>query len=314
MFSGASRRCWPKGSYGSGQKRVTSHRMKLTTPFSVLQWIDQLARLERDRKCNGPEFMRPFHFVSLALMLAKNRASELGVPKALEAYSARMGLWESVGLENPVGPRAYLPPEGRFLPLQRLTERNLVSDIATSLADITATYGADASTRDAIQVSMMEVIENCFAHAGIEGGLRGLVCAQSWPEGNLAQIAIADCGVGIRDSLAENAQLRELIDQQNSCEVATRFGITSKPQLGHAGYGLALTRQLLEHAGGRLIVVSGSEWMQARNMRCSTGTCQSPWKGTMVVLEWKTTVPLNLKAVYASWPTPRGFRDDDFDF
>lgn len=286
--------------------------MKLTTPFSVLQWLDQLRRLQAAGKCNGPEFMRPFHLATLALVLA-SRAQRLVIPKPLETYAARMNLWPAIGLESPIAVAPYVP-EGKFLPLQRLEAEDNINGIAAALADIVAKFGADADTRDAVLVSMMEIMGNCFAHAAVAAPLKALVCAQSWPGGNLAQIALADCGIGIRSSLTENPLLRGQLEVGNSCEIATQLGVTSKPQKGHAGYGLALTRQLLERAGGRLIVVSGNEWMQARSLRVSSGTVEAGWGGTLAVLEWRTDFPLRLKDVYESWPLPQGFDHDDFDF
>lgn len=288
--------------------------MNLSTQFTVLQWLDQLDRLRRDARCSCPTFLRPYHFASLALTLAQGRAVALQVPQPLVQYAARMQLWHAIGLEPPVATNLYVPDEGRALPLVRIDDRNLIPETAASLADITARYGADDETREAVRTSMMEILENCFAHAEVDGALKGVACAQSWPGANLAQIAIADCGIGIRRSLLANEALRPILEEGNSCEIATRLGVTSKPERGHAGYGLALTRQLLEHAGGRLIVVSGTEWMQARGQRLSTGTTDIGWNGTLAVLEWRTNVPLRLKDVYSSWPLPTGFDHDDFEF
>lgn len=287
--------------------------MQQTSSFSVLQWIDQMQRLSRDGRCNSPTFFKPFHFVLLAMTLARRRAEALKVPTGLQTYAARMRLWHAIGLEPPVDVKPYVP-EGRFLPVSRLDDEGFIPDIAASLAEITGTYGADADTKDAVMTSMMEIMGNCFAHARVNDPLKAVVCAQSWPQGNLAQIAIADCGIGVRDSLLENAEHKATLETENSCEFATRLGVTSKPQLGHAGYGLALTRQLLERAGGRLIVVSGNEWMQTRGLRLSTGTATQPWTGTVAVLEWRTKSPLRLKDVYENWPLPAGFEHDDFDF
>ena len=286
--------------------------MSPTTIYGVQTWIAQVARLIEQQRCNCPTFFRPYHFVVLALQLAQHRANSLGLPAALQQYAARMQLWESIGLESPVTV-TQRDPLGRFVPLVRLEQREAIWDTAKQLAEITSTYGADERTTDAVATSMSEIMENCFAHARVEAGLTGLACAQSWPQGNLAQIALADKGIGIRSSLQENPDLWGLLNEGNSCEIATRLGITSKPDLGHAGYGLALTRQLLERAGGRLIVVSGSEWVQAYGERCTTGTLPSPWQGTIAVLEWKTNRPLRLKDVYDSWPLPTGFEHDDFD-
>lgn len=287
--------------------------MSPTTMYGVERWLAQLDRLVEHQRCKCPGFMRPYHFVSLGLRLAQHGPTSLGLPVQIQQYAARMHLWETIGLEAPVEvPEGE--PRGRFVPMVRLDDRDAIWDTARKLADVTSAYGADEKTTDAVATSMSEIMENCFAHAEIRQGLKGLACAQGWPQGNLAQIALGDTGIGIRTSLRENRDLWPLLEDGNSCEVATRFGITSKPELGHAGYGLALTRQLLEKAGGRLIVVSGTEWMQAYGQKCTTGTLKNPWQGTLAVLEWNTDTPLRLKDVYDAWPLPSGYDHDDFDF
>lgn len=286
--------------------------MSPTTIHGVESWLAQLDRLITQQRCNCPTFWRPFHFVALALRLAQRKTMELQLPPQLQPYAARMQLWDSIGLASPVTVNQR-DPDGRFVPIVRLDDRDAIWDTARQLAGITATYGADEHTADAIATSMSEIMENCFAHAEVQEGLKGLACAQSWPQGNLVQIALGDVGIGIHASLSQNPDLRALLEEGNSCEIATRFGITSKPGQGHAGYGLALTRQLLERASGRLIVVSGTEWMQAYGEKCLIGTLKTPWQGTLAVLEWKTNIPMRLGDVYASWPLPPGYDHDDFD-
>jgi hypothetical protein len=100
----------------------------------------------------------------------------------------------------------------------------------------------------------------------------------------------------------------------NSCDFATQFGVTSKPEAGHAGYGLALTRQLLEDAGGCLLLLSGNEWLRVEGSSVEMGTHCVAWQGTVLCLEWDTRIPLNLGRVYDRWPKVRGYEDDDFDF
>lgn len=287
--------------------------MNPTTIFNLQQWIGQLDRLTRDNRCNSPGFLRPHHFVTLALAMRRAGKQTVTIPPALERYATRMHLWAALGTKSPVEVGEY-EPFGRFVPLVRLENKNTISDTATQLAGIAKAYGADEETFGSLQISLMEIIGNCFAHNELGEGLRGLACAQSWPQGDLAQIAIADAGIGIRKSLSENPDLLAKLEAGNSCEIATEFGITSKPGKGHAGYGLALTRQLLAHAGGRLLVASGHEWFTTNGMNTAAGDLPVPWNGTIAVLEWSTRRPLRAGEVYKSWPLPEGFDDDDFDF
>lgn len=185
---------------------------------------------------------------------------------------------------------------------------------ADKLAAIAKTYGADAVTERSLSISLTEIMDNCFAHAGVQGELTGIACAQSWPRGNLAQIAIADLGIGIRKSLEPNKLLEKALSEGNSCELATQFGVTGKPGKGHAGYGLALARQLIEANGGTLIVYSQNELFCSQRGNAFSVTTDSIWPGTVIMLEWRCDRPLSVNDVYATWPLPAGYTDDDFDF
>src|SRR5574343_437484 len=169
--------------------------MNETTVFSVGQWIQQVYRLVDEGRCNSPTFLRPHHFVTLAMALGTRPTEHLRLPPTLETYAARMHLWESIGLDSPVTVHAH-DPGGRFVPMVRIEDRGNVAETAALLAEITTTHGADEQTADAVRTSMMEILENCYAHAEVNAQLKGVACAQSWPAAGLVQIAIADAGVG----------------------------------------------------------------------------------------------------------------------
>lgn len=235
------------------------------------------------------------------------------MPEEIAGYASRMQLWQAIGLQPPADVNAR-DPRGKFVPLARLDDPDVVLDRAVDLAAISTAYGADRETTNSLEVSLQEIMNNCFAHAEIGAELQGLACAQSWPRGHLAQIAIADHGVGIRRSLSANPDLKARLDAGNACELATQLGVTSKPNMGHAGYGLALTRQLLAANGGTLLVQSGTEWFITNGITAREGSSLCLWPGTLIVLEWNCRKPLRVKDVYQSWPPVTGYSDDDFEF
>jgi anti-sigma regulatory factor (Ser/Thr protein kinase) len=287
--------------------------MNPTTIFDAIRWVQQLEQLALHNKCESPAFLRPHHFVALALTLWQHGYYNLTVPKKLQGYAARMHLWDALGMQAPTSV-VENDPGDRFVPLVRLDDANNVDETAKRLARVARCYGADEKTTDSLATSMMEIIGNCFAHAEVSAPLKGVACAQSWPQGGLAQIAIGDAGIGIRPSLSANPDLVHRLKSENSCELATELGVTSKPKKGHAGYGLALTRQLLSRAGGRLLVLSCEEWFSCSGENLAAGRLPTPWQGTIAVLEWSTRSPLRVREVYDSWPLPEGFDDEDFNF
>jgi anti-sigma regulatory factor (Ser/Thr protein kinase) len=284
-----------------------------TTVVAIRGWLEQLSQLENAKTCTAPQFLRPHHFVTLALRLAHRGASALELPSQLAGYAARMHLWRAIGIAGQATVNEH-PTNGRFLPLKRLEDREQVTDLACELAELARISGCDAQTQEAVKVSMMEILGNCLSHGEVGHPLKALVCAQTWQQGNLAQIAIADAGIGVRGSLVGNPELHQRLAVTNACDLATELGVTSKPGKGHAGYGLALTRQLLERAGGRMILMSLGEWVQVHSQSSMSGSMPLPWQGTLLVLEWKLDQPMRLKDVYESWPPPEGFDNDDFDF
>src|SRR5438093_12270053 len=100
--------------------------MQPSSTRDVASWLRGLATLFRQRMCDGPEFLRPFHFVMLALEAKRHGARRLTLPNNLQQYAARMSLWGAVGLDPPcdVGRRN---PAGRFLPVQPLHNQDTVA-------------------------------------------------------------------------------------------------------------------------------------------------------------------------------------------
>lgn len=287
-----------------------------TTIEDVQSWLLQLQVLEDSKQCHAPKYLRPYHLASAALLLKECGAQKLEVADGLSEYANKMRLWDAIGLRSPLAQFVETGEIPKYLPIEALVSRDAVDDCSNRLALIGNQANLDDESRRSLGIATSELLDNCFAHAGPADGLHGLACAQTWKGSQLAQIAIADRGMGIRASLeaAETEEVRSRAASSNVCDLATELGVTSKPSNGHAGYGLALTRQLLERNGGTLVVVSGKEWFIASAGATQSGTDGVNWPGTLIVFELNTAKPLSSRAVYDSWPPVRGYSDDDFDF
>jgi anti-sigma regulatory factor (Ser/Thr protein kinase) len=170
------------------------------------------------------------------------------------------------------------------------------------------------NTIDSLQIIMAELLGNCIAHSSKNNDEPfGLVCGQAWPNGNLAQIAIADTGLGIRDSLAGNLELGEQLASQNACELACVYGVTGKPNGNHSGYGLAITQRLAAQKNGVLTVVSGNELYRVDGKNETSREIDSLWNGTLIIFEWNLNVPLDIDSVYASLPRPATMKEEEWD-
>jgi hypothetical protein len=273
-------------------------------------WISQLEKGRNGEEFEGPSFLRPFHFALLANEVHRQNASDLTIPPPLEGYAARMRLWQSIGLECPTRVRER-NPGGRFHPLSPIFSESTATELSFDILEVFKACGTtDQRTLDAIGITLSEILGNCFFHSGSGGPICGLACAQSWPAAKLAQVAVADIGVGIRVSLGGNPAYAERLKSENSLELATQLGVTGKPTGAHAGYGLAIARQLMANHGGNLLMASGDEGLRVSGHKSTARKLPTPWEGTIVVIEWDTGQPLDIGKVYASWP--KGDSDDDF--
>jgi anti-sigma regulatory factor (Ser/Thr protein kinase) len=277
--------------------------MDRTSIDDIAWWVAQLEKGRTQEVFEGPQFVRPHHFVALACEVHRRRATTIKVPERLQGYAARMRLWQSVGLECPT-PVNERNPGGRFHPLTPISSEATADDLAESVKGLFQACGTnDQKTLSAIGTVLSEIFSNCYFHADAGATICGLGCAQSWPHAQLAQVAVADIGIGIRASLGANPAYHGRLARENANALATELGVTGKPQGRHSGYGLALARQLMEKHDGNLLIVSGTEAFRAQSHEHQVRELPSPWAGTMVVLEWDMARPFDILSVYNEWPS-----------
>lgn len=291
--------------------------MTPTTQPEIYWWLQQLESLKSDRQCTSPQFLRPFHFVTLAIALKTQPVGNVRLPDHLMTYAARMRLWEAIGRQPPVSVNEH-DASGRFVPIEALRSRDDVHACSARVAAVARNSKLSSNGIESLSTALSELIDNCYAHADLHvDQLQGLACAQYWQRGNLLQVAIADAGKGIKANMleADTQPIRERASTSNACALATELGVSSKLGSGdHAGYGLALARQLADLNGGTLLVWSGSEWFHSHNGQTTEGDSSISWRGTLVVAEFVTDNQLSAQSVYSTWPAVRGYSDDDFDF
>lgn len=286
--------------------------MNLSGLNQIVTWNKAVREFIQDGQCSSPDFWKPYHFVMLALQLQRHGVG-VDLPEDVKKYASRMHLWEAIGQPPPVLVNER-DATGRFQPLEALKSDRDVARIANLLAELFRGSCQNGTTAESVSSLAAELLGNCYSHSECQNGIYGLVCAQAWPNGKKAQIAIADSGIGIRKSLLASGLYDGDLAEANACEFATRYQITSKPGKGHAGYGLTLALGLIEHNYGGLHILSGNEYFYSAAGCSSSGVLDVPFEGTLLVFEWDTARGLDSRAVYESWPLPEGVEDDDFDF
>jgi hypothetical protein len=284
--------------------------MKKTTIYDVKQWLNALRNGAAQGSLSCPTFLKPYHLVMLALVLKQHHAHWLELSEEIESYALRMGLWQAANIIPPYEMIEY-PTQNKFLPVAALVDPDMISCVAKNLTALITQDRINPTSSESIEIMLRELIENTYKHAHVKQALHGLVCAQSWPRGNLAQIVFADLGIGIRHSLSENKGLQPQLSSMNACQLACDLGITSKPD-AHTGYGLALTRALMKQSQGTMIVLSHDEGFYV-NAHQETVFQTPPWEGCIIILEWPLDHSLDVNSIYATWPMPEGFANEDFE-
>ena len=279
--------------------------MRATRFSEITTWHANLRTLRASNRCPTPGFFKPYHFVTMALLLKEMRTAEMQLPPKFVEYAARMRLWEAIGLTSPI---AQLPEKTGSLfheitPLTSLESVDRVADTLTALIADSTVPACNTETRQSLFIMLTELLVNCYHHARSADGLHGLVCGQTWYQGTRAQVAIADSGIGIRASLAENPDLAKRLSKSNACALATQLGISSKLNRGHAGYGLTVARDLARLTpGASLFVQSCAEAVRFDGGRqVENEDFQHALTGTLVVFEWDTKRPLDITSVYEGW-------------
>ncbi len=284
--------------------------MRKVTANEINAWLGEIQKVSWGQT-HCPAFLKPIHLVTIGLAVKQCGRKDLYFPPALASYASRMNLWETVGIPAPYQVKC-LPSTGRFLPVCRfdLSTRDVLS-VTTQLASI-INKTLSEEYRASLNICIEELVNNFFDHANADEELPCLIAAQSWPKGKLVQVAIADAGIGIRRSLSENTCLQSSLETQNACTLASTYGISSKLNKGHSGYGLTLAKDLMKQANGSYILVSGDELYSTVGEKSVASGLQSPWDGTLLVLEWSLDSELNSTSVYNNWPLPDGFNHNDF--
>ncbi|MBS0358849.1 MAG: sensor histidine kinase [Proteobacteria bacterium] len=294
--------------------------METTQYEDIEHWIHQLENLATGTAI-CPDFLRPFHLVTLALFIKKLGWTELCLPEELSAYAGSMGLFDVIDMAPPSNMKKSSARSGScelrpFIPETQQQKEYYIDDIASNLTTMMYPHMPSYHQNiESLKICLTEIIGNSFDHAEQKNGLPGLACAQRWPKGNLAQIAVVDSGIGIRKSLHLNEDLHTSLNSMNSCELASQYGITSKPNAGHSGYGLALIKDLMQQNSGTYILLSGNELYYASgNDQMQSYLLDISWKGTLLIFEWRIDQHLDVGAVYNNWPHPEGYDETDFNF
>ncbi|MCK5091023.1 MAG: hypothetical protein KAR30_00730 [Gammaproteobacteria bacterium] len=172
-------------------------------------------------------------------------------------YLKHFGFFKFIGLNEGKKPN-QAPGNGRYIPIKRLNENDFIFEglrlqegidrECIRLAKIIYSGKANESRAHMLSYCLREIIRNVFEHAEIN---ECFMMAQKWSNG-FAEIAIADQGIGLSESLSNSHDVK---DARDAINLAIQPGISSDDSeenddaWQNTGFGLFVVSQLGSQLG-----------------------------------------------------------------
>jgi len=245
-------------------------------------------------------------------------------------YLQRMDFFRLSGVELPESFVRH-PPTGRFVPLCRVDAKtqNGVQEVCTALAHCVFAELAEsddpeiAGPFDMVEYATSELINNVIQHARGPG----YVAAQVYPQSGLVRLAVADCGIGIRQSFAdyEPPFWDPAMSHLDAVRTALQPKASSKSHLPsawgapvNAGVGLSMLKEIAKHADGMFTLLSGTGFYQHNHLerrRLPTElNLLEPYAGTVCSLQLPQQKLGNLQEILQSSQKGLGLLQPDHRF
>lgn len=191
------------------------------------------------------------------------------------SYLQRMDFFKQCGLTLEEDFQRH-PAKGRFVPVREITHDtgSLATEIATCMEPDQAELDDIEQTGlfDYFEYSISELGNNCIQHGCRRGNSsKAFALAQYAPAGDNVRVAIADSGIGIKNSFKENGSeyyapelddigaIRKALEPNVSCATHLSSWGTSL----NMGVGLTLLWDTVQKLEGEFIVVSGEGFLSS---------------------------------------------------
>lgn len=211
-------------------------------------------------------------------------------------YLQRMGLFDH--LPRDVGPAAITHHDetGRFVALRKISTQR---DLDAFVVDIAPMLHRPENIR-AVIYCLSELTRNVLEHAGSAA----YACAQHYPAGQRVAVGIADCGIGVRQSLSRAHAPKS---DEEAIVTALKPGVsgttlTTYGSADNAGLGLFYTRAVARASEQYFSIVSGTAAYRLNRSQGDRPLTRNPeddkhkllrnlplWKGTVVSVDIGTS-------------------------
>jgi hypothetical protein len=182
-----------------------------------------------------------------------------------------------------------------FIPLEVFADEDEADWSAVRVID---SFGlSDRAVTLRLQSNLCEITENAVYHSGAG---RGVVVAQRWASKNMVELAIADYGIGIAESIRKNPRNVSL-DDANAVARAVELGMTGV-DTNRRGQGLWKVSQVVERNGGRMFIRTGAVRFDqdGAHRTVSVQPCTQP--GTLVALRLALGSSLDINDILQKMP------------
>ena len=145
------------------------------------------------------------------------------------------------------------------------------------IGTMTSHFEIEVSVLQALSYCLYEMMDNVHIHSGKQ---LGTAMTYYDDERKTLRILIADDGIGIKESLAENVQYRD-ITEPDALRLCLEDRITDGKGMG---FGLYTTSRLVDSIGKQFILHSGSHKLIIENGN-TTIIENGFWQGTLIYME-----------------------------
>ena len=226
---------------------------------------------------SATNFIKPVGVVAILATLARLRTQSdvpgicLQLPRdqSVQSYLRMAGVFDVMreyGEFQGMQPEEVIPERNPVRPMVPCTHFHTSYDVEQLANRMEERFQTErigpTSLLQTCNVAFSELAENVVHHAESHGGF---VLAQqyNYMSGPMVEIAIADCGIGIRSSLQKNPAHSEINSDIDAVELAISEGVSSFEDR-HRGYGLYHIRDDLKKRGRLMTIRSGQGILSIR--------------------------------------------------
>ena len=171
-------------------------------------------------------------------------------------------------------------------------EKNIYAVYHRVVSVLTQYIDIEITVLEAMSYCFYEILDNVLTHSGKE---LGTVITQYDPKKHVLGFLIADDGIGVQASLAENENFKN-ISEPEALKICIEDTITDGKGMG---FGLFSTSLLNNKAGLLFEVRSGNHAMQVMDGKTITKETE-PWQGTIVYMQLQTDKVIDPAEVVAN--------------